>query len=305
MPEIPQKIDSRYQKRLVRPAAFQAGRFEFPLNQRTYLMGILNVTPDSFSDGGQFLTMDQAIRHAEKLLQSGADILDIGGESTRPGFSPVSAEEELLRVIPIIKKLTLMFDCPISIDTYKPSVAAAALDAGACIVNDINGFQQYSELATITGQYRAGAVIMHNARLYRSENAHSDIISDVRAFLQESCKIAFDAGLKPDQLLLDPGIGFGVSPEESIAMIARLDELKDLELPILIGPSRKRFIGHLLGSSAGRLNGTIAAVVAGIIKGADFVRVHDIQEIAEAAKIADAIIKCSISAREENINEKI
>jgi len=298
MPDLPTLMHAGCQPRIVRPAAFQAGRFEFPLRQRTYLMGILNVTPDSFSDGGQFLTIDRAVHHAEEMLKSGADILDVGGESTRPGFTPISADEELTRVIPIIEKLTLTFDCPVSIDTYKPEVAKAALAAGACIINDINGFQQFPEMAAITYQYKAGAVLMHNARLYRSENAASDIMSDICIFLQKSCKIALDAGLKPEQLMLDPGIGFGVTPDESIAMIARLSELNQMALPILLGPSRKKFIGHLLGSSAGRLNGTIAAAVAGILQGADFIRVHDVKEVAEAAKIADAILRCNVTKNE-------
>lgn len=297
MSDLPKLINAGCQPRIVRPAAFQAGRFEFPLRQRTYLMGILNVTPDSFSDGGQFLSIDRAVLHAEELLQSGADILDIGGESTRPGFTPVSADEELIRVIPVIEKITQIFNCPISIDTYKPEVAKAALAAGACIVNDINGFQQYPEMAAITFQYKAGAVLMHNARLYRRENADSDIMSDVLNFLQQSCKIALNAGLMPDQLILDPGIGFGVTPDESIAMLARLSELNQMELPILSGPSRKKFIGHILGPTAGRLNGTIAAAVAGILQGADFVRVHDVKEVAEAAKIADAICKSGASKK--------
>lgn len=298
MPDSLPISHSGHEPQIVRPAALQAGRFEFPLRRRTYLMGILNVTPDSFSDGGQFLTIDQAVHHADEMLQSGADILDIGGESTRPGFTPVSADDELRRVIPIIEKLTQKFDCPISIDTYKPVVAEAALAAGACIVNDINGFQLNPEMATITYQYRAGAVIMHNARLYRGENAASDIMSDIQKFLLKSCKIAVNAGLKLDQLVLDPGIGFGVTPEESITMIARLGELNSMQLPILLGPSRKRFISYILGPAADRLNGTIAAAVAGILQGADFIRVHDVREIAEAAKIADAMLHGSAKIHE-------
>jgi dihydropteroate synthase len=297
MSESPRMTHSGLNRQIVRPAAFLAGRFEFPLRQRTYIMGILNVTPDSFSDGGQYMVIDQAIRHAEDLLHAGADILDIGGESTRPGFTPVSADEELQRVIPIIEKLTRSYDCPISIDTCKPAVAEAALASGACIVNDINGFQQNPEMASITYQFRAGAVLMHNARLYRRENEVSDIISDMRNFLLKSCNIALSAGLKPDQLMIDPGIGFGVTPEESIAMIARLDELNQMELPILLGPSRKRFIGHILGPSVDRLYGTIAAAVAGILFGADFIRVHDVREVAEAAKVADAIYMNRVSAK--------
>ena len=276
-------------RQAVRPAVFRAGRFTFPLQQRTYIMGILNVTPDSFSDGGKYFDLDQAVYHAENMLQSGADIIDIGGESTRPGFSPISTAEELQRVIPVVEKLTRTFNCPISIDTSKPEVADAALAAGACVVNDINGLQKHSELATIIARYAAGAVLMHNARIYRSEISESDIMSDVRAFLRESFRIALDAGLQPGQLMIDPGIGFGVTPQDSISMIARLCELNELGLPILLGPSRKKFIGQIIGPSSDRLYGTIASVVIGIMNGADFVRVHDVREITEAVKVADAI----------------
>jgi len=275
----------------VRPAAFQAGRFSFPLRQRTYIMGILNVTPDSFSDGGKYMDNEQAALHAQSMLQSGADIIDIGGESTRPGFSPVSADEELQRVIPIIEKLTRDFDCPISVDTSKPEVAAAALSAGACIVNDINGFQKYPELAVVVARYRAGVVLMHNARLYRSEISRNDIMADVGVFLRESLRLALAAGLQPDQLMIDPGIGFGVTPQDSITMIARLNELNDMGLPVLLGPSRKKFIGHILGPASDRMIGTIASVVVGIMNGADFIRVHDVREAVEAARVTDAICR--------------
>lgn len=276
---------------ILRPAVFRAGRFSFPLRQRTYIMGILNVTPDSFSDGGKYFDCEQAVRHAESMLKAGADIIDIGGESTKPGFTPVSELEEQQRVLPVIEKLVQAFGCPISIDTTKPGVAEAALAAGACIVNDINGFHQSPELAAIAARYGSGAVLMHNARLYRDEISKNDIMSDIHVFLRESCQIALAAGLQPEQLMVDPGVGFGVSPEDSMAMIARLDEMVDLGLPILLAPSRKRFIGHVLGQSADRLNGTLASVVVGIVKGADFVRVHDVSSAVEAARVADAICR--------------
>jgi dihydropteroate synthase len=279
----------------VRPASFRAGRFDFPLNRRTYIMGILNVTPDSFSDGGRFFNMDQALRHAAEMLEHGADILDIGGESTRPGFTPVSIDEELQRVIPIIEKIYRTFNCPVSIDTCKAVVADAALTAGACIANDINGLQQDPDMAAVVLRHHAGVVIMHNARLYRDESVAEttgDLMTEVAAFLRKSCQLADEAGLKSDQLLIDPGIGFGVTPMESIQMIARLGELKTLGLPILLAPSRKRFISHILGEvSGGRLHGTSAAVAIGIARGADFVRVHDVREMAEVVRVADALCR--------------
>lgn len=279
-----------------RQDCFRASRFEFPLNQRTYIVGILNVTPDSFSDGGRFITIDQALRHAEAMLLSGVDILDIGGESTRPGNYPVDREEELQRVIPVIEKVCKTFDCAVSIDTYKAAVADAALTAGACIVNDINGLQQDAEMAAAVARHNAGVIIMHNARLYRGvppeASPSADIIIDVLSFLQNSCLIAQQAGVQPDHIMIDPGIGFGVTSSESIEMIARLNELKQLGFPILIGPSRKRFIGNILNQNAAeRLHGTSAAVAIGIDHGADFIRVHDVREMAEVARVADALCR--------------
>lgn len=281
---------------LCKPAVFQAGRFTFPLGKRTYVMGILNVTPDSFSDGGKYLASEQALRHAEEMLEQGADILDIGGESTRPGSMPVSCEEEQRRIIPVIDLINRTFACPISVDTYKSAVAAEALAAGACILNDINGLQLDSTMAGIACRHRAGVVIMHNARLYRTNEGQpprqSDLMADILGFLQISVQLGMAAGLSHEQMLLDPGIGFGVTPDESIEMIARLDQLASLGLPILIGPSRKRFISHILGESAtGRLFGTSAAIAVGIARGTDFVRVHDVREIVEVVRVADAICR--------------
>lgn len=278
----------------IRQDCFRASRFEFPLGQRTYLVGILNVTPDSFSDGGRFITIDQAQRHAEEMILAGVDIIDIGGESTRPGNFPVELEEELQRVIPVIEKVCKTFDCAVSIDTYKAAVADAALSAGACIINDINGLQQDLEMASVAAHHNAGVIIMHNARLYRGvppeASPSADIISDVVSFLQKSCMIARQAGVQSDHIMIDPGIGFGVTSSESIEMIARLEELKQLGYPILIGPSRKRFIGNILNQTAAdRLHGTSAAVAIGIDNGADFIRVHDVREMAEVARVADAL----------------
>ena len=281
---------------LTRPSVFRAGRFSFPLGQKTYIMGILNVTPDSFSDGGKYFSIDESLRHAEVMLRQGADILDIGGESTKPGCLPVSLVEEHQRIIPIIELINRNFACPISVDTYKPAIAEAALAAGACTINDINGLQQDTAMARVAANYQAGVVVMHNARLYRSkqiaQQKSTNIMNDVLAFLTESCRVAEQAGLSRDQLLLDPGIGFGVSPEESVVMIAELSRLCELHLPILLGPSRKRFIGEILNLPAEeRLHGTSAAVAIGIAHGADFVRVHDVREMAEVARVADALCR--------------
>ncbi len=288
----------------LKPAVFQAGRFNFPLGRRTYVMGILNVTPDSFSDGGKFNSVDQALRHAEAMLEQGADILDIGGESTRPGNSPVSLEDEIQRIIPVIEQISRKFSCPISVDTYKSDVAKAALAAGAVIINDICGLQQDLTMGQVAFEHQAGVVIMHNARLYRKnpaeEQTAANIMDHVRTFLLKSCQLASQAGLRREQLMIDPGIGFGVTPEESMQMIAKLADLKDFQLPILLGPSRKRFIGQILDQPAeGRLHGTSAAVAIGIANGADFIRVHDVREMLEVARVADALCRNSIASEGE------
>lgn len=285
IPEIPRK-----------PAALRAGRFSFPLGGRTYIMGILNVTPDSFSDGGRFLTVDQALRHAEAMLAEGADILDIGGESSRPGGAGISANEELQRVCPVLERIHREFDCPVSVDTTKEEVAAAALAAGACMVNDINGLQLVPALAALAAAHGAAVVMMHNARLYRDPAAPDrpveSLAADTRRFLVNSCRIALEAGLAADHMIIDPGVGFGVTPDESVVMIRELALLNDFNLPLLLGPSRKRFIGQILGLDAQeRLNGTSAAVTLGIAYGADIVRVHDVRAMNEVARVADAICR--------------
>ncbi|MGI6334698.1 MAG: dihydropteroate synthase [Saccharofermentanales bacterium] len=273
---------------------FRAGGFEFPLGRRTYVMGILNVTPDSFSDGGCYLSLEQAVDHAREMLADGADIIDVGGESTRPGYEPVSAEIEMDRVLPVIRKIHRELGCPISIDTYKSDVAEAALLEGACIINDINGLQIDAAMADVAARYRSGIILMHNARIYRgSDSALSpddDVIDNVKSFLRKSIRIAEQAGVQSENMMVDPGIGFGETVAESLAMIDRLDELREFGLPVLLGPSRKRFIGRVLGQTAtNRLIGTCAVVAMGIARGVDFVRVHDTKEVAETVLMADAI----------------
>ena len=264
---------------------------QFVLGKKTFVMGILNVTPDSFSDGGRYLGQNAALAQARHLLASGADIIDIGGESTRPGSQPVSPAEELSRVMPVIEHMKNELDCVISLDTSKVEVARAGLAAGVQIINDINGLQGDGELAWLAAEKRAGVIIMHNARLYQTQKT-KDIIRDCQAFFKKSLTVAGLAGLVPDQLILDPGLGFGVATDETLALLGRLPELQIFDLPLLVGPSGKRFIGEVLDLPLPeRLPGTAAAVVAAIAKGADFVRVHDVAAIMPYVKMADAICR--------------
>jgi len=257
-------------------------------------MGALNLTPDSFSDGGQFFSFDKAIAHAEQMISEGADIIDIGGESTRPGSEFVSEAEELRRVIPIIERLAASI--PISIDTTKASVARAALAAGAEIVNDISGLRFEPSIAEEVARAKAGLVLMHSRgtpktmqQLPPVENVMSEVISGLR----ESIAIAEQHGVMPESMAIDPGIGFGKTLDQNLELIAKLDELVQefADLPIMIGTSRKAFIGKLLNDAAPdeRLHGSIATVVAAALKGAHMVRVHDVKATVEAVKVVDAI----------------
>ncbi|HEX2216527.1 MAG TPA: dihydropteroate synthase [Xanthobacteraceae bacterium] len=250
-------------------------------------MGILNVTPDSFSDGGQFLGLDAALAQAKRLIAEGADILDVGGESTRPyGSVPVSADEEWARIGPVLDAITEL-SVPVSIDTMKAVVAEKALAAGATIVNDVWGLQRDGAMAPTVAAYGAGIVIMHNRT---AADAAIDILADIDAFFARSLELADSAGIHRDRIVLDPGIGFGKTPEQSIAVIARLDRLKGFGLPLLIGLSRKRFIASVSPSEPHqRLGGSIAANLAAVRTGAAIVRVHDVAETVQALRIAAAI----------------
>lgn len=277
-----------------RPAAFCAGRFRFPLGQKTYIMGILNVTPDSFSDGGRYADATHALNQAGQMLAEGADIIDVGGESTRPGHTPVSEREEIERVVPVIRQIIRQFDCPVSIDTWKPGVAEAALAAGACMINDINGLRKEPDLIRLAAAYDAGVIMMHNARLYRTDDgaAATGPGVDLAGFLGRSIDAALAGGLTPDHLMLDPGIGFGVTSDESIAMIAHLRDLTSFQLPILVGPSRKRFIGAILDAPVDdREFGTAAAVAISIANGADVIRVHHVRAMTQVARVSDALCR--------------
>ncbi len=257
-------------------------------------MGILNVTPDSFSDGGAFFDKEAAIEHALYMQGNGADIVDVGGESTRPGAEKVSSKEELRRVVPIIKALSGRLKIPISIDTYKSDVAEAAIDAGASIVNDISGLRFDKRMSKLVAGQAVPVVIMHikgTPKNMQKNPKYKALIPEIIDYLAGSIQIARDAGISDDMIVVDPGIGFGKSFEDNLEIIDRLNEFTGLEKPILLGPSRKAFIGKVLGGlpAPERIEGTAAAVTAGILNGANIMRVHDVKEMSRAAKVADAI----------------
>ena len=261
----------------------------FDYGKRTYIMGILNVTPDSFSDGGNFNKIDVAIKHAKKMIEDGADIIDIGGESTRPGHKYVEAEEEIKRVIPVIKELKKEINVPISVDTYKASVANEALKLGVEMINDVWGLKRDKDMANTISKYDAYVCIMHNQD---GTNYDKDIIESMKESLKESIDIAIKAGIKNEKIILDPGIGFGKTFEQNLEVLRRLKELNDLGYPILLGTSRKSVIGNVLNvEPKERLEGTIATTVLGVRDGVDIVRVHDVKENLKAAKMADAIYR--------------
>jgi len=268
----------------------RALRFDHPL-----VMGILNVTPDSFSDGGRYASSDAAITHALEMVEQGADIIDIGGESSRPGAEPVSCDEELARVIPVISSLRKQSTIPISIDTYKSSAAEAALDAGADIINDISALRMEPELATVAAARHAPVILMHMLGTPRTmqQNPHYDnCVEEIAAFFRERIEFCLQNGIPRDKLILDPGIGFGKRLEDNLAILAGLARFKQFGLPVLVGASRKSFIGqvHTGGLSARqRLGGSIAAAVGAVERGADIVRVHDVAETVEALRVLGAI----------------
>ncbi len=273
------------------PRTFECGRFRFDMGSRTYIMGILNVTPDSFSDGGKYNDRGLAVQRAREIAALGADMLDIGGESTRPGHTPVNADEELDRVIPVIEAVAEELDIPVSIDTTKAIVATEALKAGACVVNDIWGLQgdEGMKIAAAAAEAKAGVIMMHNKN---DKHYEKDIMGEIIAFLRKSVDIAQKAGIMPNSMVVDPGIGFGKTYEQNLEVMHRLKELKSVGLPVLLGTSRKSMIGNTLGLPADdRLEGTAATIAYAIAGGADIVRVHDIREMARVAKMTDAMAR--------------
>lgn len=263
------------------------GNRVFDAEHRTYIMGILNVTPDSFSDGGKFNQMDAALYHAEEMIRDGADIVDVGGESTRPGHTVISDDEEISRVVPVIEAIKSRFDIPVSIDTYKGKVTEAALKAGADLVNDIWGFKFDHKVAELTAQYGAACCLMHN----RSEPTYQDYLNDVVADLKECVRIAKDVGISDDKIILDPGVGFGKTYQMNLEIINHVDMLHSLGFPILLGTSRKSVIGQTLNLPTDqRVEGTLATTVVGVLKGCAFVRVHDIKENKRVIQMTEAIM---------------
>jgi dihydropteroate synthase len=271
----------------VRQEKIQCGPFTLDFQQKTIIMGILNVTPDSFSDGGKFNEIEKAVEHAKEMVTNGADIIDIGGESTRPGFAAVSLEEELNRVIPIIEALSQHVQVPISIDTYKAEVAKQAIEAGAHIINDIWGAKADENMARVAAEHDVPIVLMHN----RPERNYSLFIRDVINDLFESIEIVKRAGVKNENIILDPGIGFAKDYHENIQMMQNLDKLTAIGYPVLLGTSRKTMIGQALDLPVNeRVEGTGATVCYGIQQGCQIIRVHDIKEMSRMAKMMDALM---------------
>ena len=272
-----------------------------PIGEHTLIMGILNISPDSFSDGGQFLTLDTALAHAEQMIAEGADIIDVGGESTRPGGEPISIDEEIERVVPVISALTQRTNVPISVDTTKSEVARAAFDAGAAIVNDISALRFDFYVADAVARTGAGLVLMHSrgtpATMHRLPPV-ADIMHEVTHSLRASINMAERRGVKHESIVIDPGIGFGKSQEQNLELIAKLDQLIAAfpDYPLLIGTSRKSFIGRILAGDSGapapaedRLHGTLATITAAILKGVHIVRVHDVKAAIETIRVAESI----------------
>ena len=266
-----------------------------PIGERTLIMGVLNVTPDSFSDGGQFSDIDKALAHAEQMIAEGADIIDVGGESTRPGGEPVSVDEEIKRVVPVIEALASR-ETPISVDTTKSEVARAALDAGAAIVNDISALRFDFYIADAVARAGAGLVLMHSrgtpATMHRLPPV-ADIMEEVTSSLRASVHMAERRGVKRESIVIDPGIGFGKSQEQNLELIAKLDQLIATfpDYPLLIGTSRKSFIGRILADAPPeeRLHGTMATITAAVLRGAHIVRVHEVKAAADTIRVTESI----------------
>lgn len=275
------------------PVRFKCRDNELSLGSRTYVMGILNVTPDSFYDGGRYYNLDDALRRIEEMITEGADIIDIGGESTRPGTVGVSEKEELRRTVPLIKQAKKRFDIMLSIDTTKSNVAKEALEEGASIVNDISGLKFEPDMALVAAKYKAGIVLMHTTSRphdMQTKAEYNEIISDITRSLTESIELAEEKGVDPESILIDPGFGFGKTPSHNLTLLKRLNEFLALRKPILIGTSRKSFIGKITGNSEEKLEGTAATVAVGIMNGAAVIRVHDVLYMKRIARMVDAVL---------------
>ena len=257
-------------------------------------MGIINVTPDSFSDGGMYLDKGRAVARGEELAAEGADIIDVGGESTRPGAAPVSAEEEIRRVIPVVRELSRRVSIPLSIDTTKAEVARRALECGAEIINDISALRFDPGMAVVASRYNVPVILMHMAgtpRTMQKNTKYACLVEDILQFLRERICVARDSGIEEDKIIIDPGIGFGKNVKrDNFTILHRLEAFRALGRPVLVGPSRKTFIRNLLGTDAGGSDaGTAAAAVIALYNGANIIRVHDVRTIIAAARVADAV----------------
>jgi dihydropteroate synthase len=265
----------------------------FTLGKQTLLMGVLNVTPDSFSDGGIFFDKEKAIAHGLKMVEEGADFIDIGGESTRPGSKPLGLDEELRRVIPVIESLAKDVDVPISIDTYKSAVAKKAIDAGAQIINDISGLHLDPSLSQVAAKEDVPLVLMHirgNPETMQKKIHYESLFSEIIQYLKDSIQRAESAGVDPEQIIIDPGIGFGKTVEDNLLILKNLQEFKILGKPLLLGTSRKSFIGKILNADVTeRLEGTLSTIVVGVLNGAHIIRCHDVIQAKRAIAIADAV----------------
>lgn len=275
--------------------AWRCGDHTLTCGVRTLVMGIVNVTPDSFSDGGTFLDPDVAVEHGSRLAAEGADVLDVGGESTRPGSDPVPTSNEIARVVPVVERLIKEVELPISVDTRKPDVARAALDAGASIVNDISA-------GTAPGMFdavrdtNAGMVLMHmqgEPKTMQHDPSYGDVVAEVADFLKRRLEAAISAGIERDHLCVDPGIGFGKNLQHNLSLLRGLPTFAGLDVPLLVGPSRKRFLGELTGvdDPRGRVDGTAAAVAWCAAQGVDLVRIHDVKAIVRVVRVIDAIVR--------------
>lgn len=266
----------------------QIGNRQFDTANRCYIMGILNVTPDSFSDGGRFQEADKALYHVEEMIEEGADIIDVGGQSTRPEYREISETEEIERVTPVIEKIKTRFDIPVSIDTYKSSVAKAGLQAGADLVNDIWGLQYDRKMAEVIAEAGAVCCLTHN----KKDAVYQNLITDVMNDLEKKLHLAEQAGISKEKIILDPGVGFGKTYEQNLEIIAKLDSFNRLGYPLLLGVSKKSVIGLTLELPVEeRLEGTLAITAAGVMKGCSFIRVHDVKENARVIKMTEAIKK--------------
>ncbi len=265
----------------------------YNLSARTHIMGILNITPDSFSDGGDFFNLARAVERGVEIEKEGADIIDIGGESTRPGAKKISKEEEQRRVIPVIEKLSARLSIPISIDTYKSYIAELAIKAGATVINDISGLRFDPKMAEIAAKYDVPVILMHikgTPRNMQKNPVYSDLLKEIYKYLSESITIAMNAGISANKIIVDPGIGFGKTFYDNLKLIKNINYFHTLHCPVLIGVSRKSFVGKILDKNEKeRMYGTAAAVAASVMNGANIVRVHDVKEMVQVVKIIDAL----------------